>query len=90
VTWGEEGSETRRDETAEGTQNGDGCAAWSQDGKGVVTRKRLWAVARRRRYGKCVREHRARVWGVRDGQKLGAARERSRARGGPSARGERS
>jgi hypothetical protein len=53
VTWGEEGGGTGRDETAEGTRNGDGCVAWSQDEKGAVTTRRLWAVARRRRDGCC-------------------------------------
>jgi hypothetical protein len=45
VTWARKG----RDETAEGTRNGNGCAAWSQDSKGLATSRRLWAVVTRRR-----------------------------------------
>jgi hypothetical protein len=43
------------DETAEGTRNGDRYAAWSQDGKGVATRRRLRVVARRDATGRPIR-----------------------------------
>jgi hypothetical protein len=43
------GAKKGRDETAEGTRDGNGCAAWSQDRKSLATSRRLWAVATRRR-----------------------------------------